>query len=166
MLSTLDAWGGHSPPTTPIDWKGIGELLEQLEKDHVQVRAKYRLASILLPKDALRNGVSPYQDFDMLIDVRNDFVHPKAQVHPPKYFNRFVNSGWTYNAKIDEVKLAGWRMQLETPEVARWACRAAHNIIWDIVERLDGPTEPLIQLLHQDLKFQWSKTVNDARVCA
>jgi hypothetical protein len=164
MLSTLDTFGRHAPPTTPVDWKGIGELLEQLEDTHAQVTAKYLLASILLPKDALRKGDQPYQDFDMLINVRNDFAHPKAQVRPPKYFDTFVNRGWTYNAKTDEVKLAGWMLQLETPEVARWACRAAHNIIWDIVERFDGPSEPLIQFLYEHLKFQWSKTVNDERV--
>jgi hypothetical protein len=79
MLSTLDTFGRHAPPTTPVDWKGIGELLEQLEDTHAQVTAKYLLASILLPKDALRKGDQPYQDFDMLINVRNDFAHPKAQ---------------------------------------------------------------------------------------
>ena len=164
MLSTLDALGKQAPPTTSVDWKAIGELLEQLENSHVQVTVKYLLASILLPKDALRKDDLPYQDFDMLIDIRNDFAHPKAQVRPPKYFDTFVNRKWTYNAKTDEVQLAGWMFQLETPEVARWACRAAHNIIWDIVERFDGTSEPLIQSLHTRLKFQWSKTVNDARV--
>lgn len=159
MLSTLDAL-----PTTTIDWKGIGEFLEQLEDAHAQVTAKYLLASVLLPKDALRKGDTPFQDFDMLIDIRNDFAHPKAQVCPPKYFDMFVNRGWTYNTKADKVKLAGWMFQLETPEVARWACRSAHNIIWDIIERFDCTSEPLIQFLHERLKFQWSKTVNDARV--
>ena len=164
MLSTLDTLGRRALPTTLIDWKGIGELLEQLEDAHAQVTAKYLLASILLPKDALRKGEQPYQDFAMLIDIRNDFAHPRAQVRPPKYFDTFVNKRWTYNTKTDEVKLVGWMLQLETPEIARWACRAAHNIIWDIVERFEGTAEPLIQLLHQRLRFHWSKTVNDARV--
>lgn len=156
--------GRLSLPTTPVDWKGIGELLEQLEDAHTQVTAKYLLASILLPKKPLRKGEQPYQDFDMLIDIRNDFVHPKAQVHPPKYFETFVNRGWTYNAKTDKVKLVGWMNQLETPQVARWACRAAHNMIWDIVERFEGISQPPIHHLHMLLKFQWGKTINDERV--
>lgn len=93
MLSTLDGLDRRSLPTTPIDWKGIGELLEQFEDAHAQVTAKYLLASILLPKDALRKGQQPYQDFSMLIDIRNDFAHPKAQIRPPKYFDTFVNKG-------------------------------------------------------------------------
>lgn len=163
-LSNLDAGGGFILQTTPVDWKGIGESLGQLEDKRERVTTKYFLASKLLPKDALQKDAPSYQDFKRLIGIRNAFVHPKPQIPKDLDYDYFVNKGWTYNAKTDKVKLDGWMSQLETPDIARWACRSAHSIIWDIVERFDGTSEYLIQRLHEDLKFQWGKTVNDPRI--
>ena len=164
LLSNLESTDKSSQQTCHSDLKSIGQLLEKQEEAHIQVNAKYLLASILLPRDALDTGKQLYQDFSMLIDMRNDFAHPKVNKKPPKYFESFVNKGWTYNAKTDEAKLVGWMFQLETPEVARWACRAAHNIIWNIIERFGGSSENEIQSLYYTLQFQWGKTRNDERV--
>ena len=164
MLITMDMLGRITIPTIPVDWKGIGEFLEQLEEAHAPVVAKYLLSSILLPKNSLRKGEQPYQDFNMLIDMRNDFVHPRSQTGEPKYFKKFVDKGWVYNKKTDKIKLVGWMNQLRTPQIARWACRAAHDIIYNLVERFNGVSETQINLLYNRLNFQWSKTVNDERV--
>ena len=99
QLSTMDNYARHMQPNTNLDWKSVGERLEQLEDEHAHVTDKYLLASIMLPKDDLRKGHQPYQDFDMLINLRNEFAHPKAQVDPPRYFEVLVNKGLTYNPK-------------------------------------------------------------------
>jgi hypothetical protein len=65
----------------------VGNLLEQLEKDRVQARSKYLLASKLLPGHALDPGAPPYQDFSL------------AQTEPPRFLEQFENKGWTYNAR-------------------------------------------------------------------
>jgi hypothetical protein len=77
----------------------VGNLLEQLEKDRVQARSKYLLASKLLPGHALDPGAPPYQDFSLLIDLRNALAHPRAQTEPPRFLEQFENKGWTYNAR-------------------------------------------------------------------
>jgi hypothetical protein len=164
MLSTLDILGRIVVPITPVDWKGVGEVLEQLENAHAPVTTKYLLASILLPNASLSVEKEPYQDFNKLIRVRNDFVHPRAQTEAPKYFKTFVDRGWAYNKDTDEIKLVGWMNQLRTPQVAQWACRAAHNIIYNIVERFAGTSEPMINHLYISLNFHWGKTVDDERV--
>ena len=135
-----------------------------MEQDRASVKLKYLLASKLLPGEPLQKGASPYQDFSLLIDMRNDFAHPRAQDAPRKYFEQFVSRGWTYNARADEVKLAGWMIQLETPQIACWACRSAHNIVWNLVERFDNAPEVVIQVVGDHLRFQWEKTLDDERV--
>jgi len=145
------------------NWIDVGDILEQLEHERVQVKSKYLLASKLLPGEALQRGRQPYQDFAMLIDMRNDFVHAKAQTKPPQYFEQFVNRGWTYNASEDESKLVGWMNQLQTPQIACWACRSAYNIAWNFVGRFDT-TEPAIQSIGASLRLQWAGRQDDDRI--
>ena len=146
------------------DWIRVGTQLEEFEAGHEQVTAKYLLVSKLLPGEPLKKGELLFQDFRLLINVRNDFAHPKAQQEPPKYFEVFENRGWTYNKKTDKPKLYRWMTQLETPEIACWACRSAHNIIWNIIERFGDTDHVVIADLYQGMKFQWGKTLSDKRV--
>jgi hypothetical protein len=146
------------------NWIDVGDLLEQLEHERVQVTSKYLLVSKLLPGEALRGDMPPYQDFAMLIKIRNDFVHAKTQTKPPLYFEQFVNRGWTYNDSGDEIRLAGWMNQLQTPQVACWACRSAHNLVWNFVARFDNIAEPAIQSIGASLRLQWGKTQDDDRI--
>ena len=147
------------------NWIDVGDLLEQLEHERVQVKSKYLLVSKLLPGEALRRDRKPYQDFAMLIDMRNDFVHAKAQTKPPQYFKQFVNRGWTYNVSGDEIKLQGWMFQLQTPQVACWACQSAHAIARNFVERFDNITDPVIQvIIGNSLRLQWARTQDDDRI--
>ena len=96
--------------------------------------------------------------------MRNDIVHPKALEIEPKYLQDFSQKQWLYNKLEDEPKLAGWLFQLETPEVAAWACRAALGVITDFVERFKNDSHPLIAALHSQLHGQWGKVSEDARV--
>ncbi|HEY3245452.1 MAG TPA: hypothetical protein VGM03_19085, partial [Phycisphaerae bacterium] len=51
------------------------------------------------------------------------------------------------NASEDEIKLQGWMSQLQTPQVACWACRSAYDLVLNFVERFDNITELAIQLI-------------------
>lgn len=146
------------------NWIDVGDLLEQLERERVQVKSKYLLISKLLPGEALRRGTKPYQDFALLIDLRNDLVHAKTQTKPPAYFEQFANRGWTYNTSEDEIKLVGWMNQLQTPPVACWACQAAYNLVRNLVERFDSVTEPAIQSIGVMLRHQWAGRQDDDRM--
>jgi hypothetical protein len=146
------------------DWITVGILLEEFEAERMQVAAKYLFASKLLPGKPLKKGEQPFQNFQLLIATRNDFVYPKAQQKPPKYFAQLERLELTYHKKTDEPKLAGWMTQLATPEMACWACRSAHDIIWNIIERFRDASHMRVGQLYQDMKFQWGKTLNDKRV--
>lgn len=138
-------------------WVSLGNLLEQLEADHIQIKSKYLLLSHIIPGTPFLKGEPPFQDFSLLIDVRNDFVHPKAQQEPPKYFQHFLNKGWLVSGKDEEVKFLGWMNRMKTPEIANWACKASLNIIRDILIKLQQVEDPYIKILSTHIGSFWSK---------
>lgn len=145
-------------------WNSIGEVFEQLEKERAQIKTKYLIGSQLLPGPALNKGMPPFQDFSRLIDMRNDFAHPKVLESPPKYIDYFNKKGWLYNKLDDEPKLVGWLNQLETPEIAAWACRAALGVISDIVERFSSVSNPQITFIYSTMKLHWDRASGDPRI--
>jgi hypothetical protein len=154
-----------SPELSDLErWTSVGTLLEQLEKENAQIKTKYLWVSQILPGCPLTKGKRPFQDFSRLIDMRNDIVHPKALEKEPKYLQDFSQKRWLYNKPTDEPKLAGWLFQLETPEIAAWACRAALGVITNFVERFKNAPHPLIAALHSEMHFQWGKVSEDTRV--
>jgi len=150
-------------PTLEV-WGSLGACLEKLESQRATLKAKYLIASKLLPGGAFKKGAAPFQDFSLLIDVRNHFAHPKVQQELPAFIHDFSQRGFLYNRPRDNPKLAGWLFQLETPHIATWACRAARGIIWGVVQRLEFGTHPVISSIHEDMNFQWSKILSDSRV--
>lgn len=153
-------------PTDPEmeRWISVGTILEQLEKEKAQIRTKYLWVSQILPGCPFTKGKPPFQDFSKLIDMRNDIVHPRALESEPKYLQDFGQRLWLYNKPKDEVKFAGWLFQLETPEIAAWACRAALGVVTDFVERFNNNPHPCIATLYAHLHFQWSKVSEDTRI--
>lgn len=145
-------------------WTSVGTLLQQLEKEKAQIKTKYLWVSQILPGCPLTKGKPPFQDFSRLIDIRNDIVHLKALENEPKYLQDFSQRQWLYNKPKDEPKLAGWLFQLETPEIAAWACRAALSVITDFVERFKNDSHPCIAALHSKMHFQWNNVSEDTRV--
>jgi hypothetical protein len=124
------------PEGQSCDFKGIGEILKSLEEAHVQTTAKYLTAAHLLPGDPLKKGSKPYQDFKLLIDIRNHLVHPKPVKKEPSFVKVFRDKGWTTDVHMELPKMLPhtlWITQLMTPYVACWACRTSREIIHHIL---------------------------------
>lgn len=140
----------------------VGSLLRQLEDDHAKLESKYVLASHMLPGKPFVPGEQPFQDFKKLIRIRNDLTHVKVDGVRP-YLEDFMRRGWAHNRPDDEVKLAGWLFQLETPQIACWACRASHATVWDLVSRLRQVPGVLAEMVHRRASCQWETTLGDKR---
>ena len=145
------------------DLRATGHLLTELEKDHAQVTAKYLLSGERLPGPAFDPGATLFQDFSLLIALRNSLAHPRAQREPPSFYAFFESKGWTYDAKGKKPKLEGWVFQLETPEVACWACQAAAKIVANIVSRLEE-SPSAAQHIWNRLNHQWKGALSDKRM--
>jgi hypothetical protein len=144
------------------DVTDAGQILKMLEDDHASVALKYKVVSRLLPGKPLRAGQAPLQDLEVLIRLRNKLAHPVAQESTPAFVTQFCKRGWTYDS-MEEGSLVGWIFQIETPEVAAWACRVAYSSIWNIISRFNALPENVWMLL-KPLEGQWRTGLSDTRI--
>jgi hypothetical protein len=168
LLSTYDMYGPYRRGSNDPDWIGIGEILEQMEADKASITTKYLTASILLPGEPLRKDKEPYQSYKTLTEVRNDFAHPKPQVDErpavtykqPKYMSTFEQKRWVYGTRDGDARAVGYLNRLQTPQIARWACRAARDIVVNIYDRFELiPSHPINFVF-----TSWKNRLKDERV--
>lgn len=109
----------------PADW-----LEERLE-----IRIKLVLVSQLLFGKSFKRNAQPYQDMDLLVQIRNDLVHYKMGRQIPNYLGPLDNRGITLRSK-GKVKESGadfaWPHKLSCTEGVRWA----HNTVCKTVAAL------------------------------
>jgi hypothetical protein len=171
---------GHFLTTVPVfvadhgapeqqEWGPIGHVLKQLEKDHAQAVTKYMTASVLLPGEALDPGRDPLQSYKQLMRVRHEFVHPKPQTEEIKDGVRqetdlmqfFIAKQWTVETRAGGgPHVTGYFNRLQTPEVARWACRAAMEIVLNISQRFVRERVTPLDIIYGD----WSDMRKDPRI--
>lgn len=138
---------------------GIHDALETMEEENAQILSKYIVASMVLPGIPLNKGTQPYQDFARLIGLRNAIMHMKIQEHPAegkieKLLSYFQSRKWTYDPGPNVVVI-GWLSQIQTPQIARWACRSAAAVALDIADRFDSGNP---------VRFMWDRMRTDPRV--
>ncbi len=149
-------------PTLTLDspkWAEVGAILDELEESHTPVHVKYMLASRMLPGVPLRRDAAPFQDFCLLFRVRDLIVHPRPEESErSRKVARALRS-----RKLDDGSVGnGFVYEVQTPRLARWACRSVHEVIWDMLARFEsagvGP-----RLFYEPLENQWGKTRVDLR---
>ena len=168
LILAHDKYGPHPRTVTDTTWRAIAASIEQLETDHVQVTGKYLIASVLLPGEPLQRDEQTFADFSKLITIRNNLVHLKVQVESnypgaakqKTFLNDFKNRRWTNPPLEDGGTAIGWLKQIQTPQVARWACRSSANIIWDTFQRLESLPEP-VRKIYEGFEDQWRTCVNN-----
>lgn len=125
--------------TLPEPLAAARDLLPEFEQQKLQIRSKYQMLFYVLRGQSLNLGELPYQDFDLLITLRNELVHPKAGLV------RRDQDGAIYEASVrrllDRLKQRGllderfakferpWRNQLESRAAAIWALSAVSRIV-------------------------------------
>jgi len=116
-------------------------VLGKLEEQRVSLRAKIEMAHFILKGKSLDTGGLPYQDFSLLIDLRNALVHKRPEtfetalpldlsvtIKPHPLVNRLAKR------KIIPLppkrSAPQWETYISVPEVAVWA----HNLAIDMVK--------------------------------
>ena len=59
--------------------KVLGEVLEEAEDARVSIEFKYHIAKLVLSGQAFDKGSQPFQDFALLVSLRNHVVHAKPE---------------------------------------------------------------------------------------
>lgn len=144
-------------------WIGISDTIAALENESTQILGKYMISSVLLPGDPLRKDKQPYADFVRLVGLRNALVHQKPVTDPPMRSNAasplkviadFEQRKWTFGR--GDASITSWITKVQTPEIARWACRTASAIILNILDRLGDLADPMDRV--------WYQTRTDPRI--
>jgi hypothetical protein len=102
--------------------------LDQKWLEQLDVRLKLVLIPQLLFNTSFDRSTQPYQDFDILVSVRNDFVHYKMHKGPPKYLK--VLEDRSIALPHHEQAAIVWTDQLSSSEGIRWA----HNTSCKVVQ--------------------------------
>jgi hypothetical protein len=104
--------------------------LDQDWLEFLDIRPKLMLIPQLLFNSTFSRSVQPYQDFDILVAVRNDFVHYKMHKNPPRYLKALEER----SIALPHHKEAAivWADELSSSEGIRWA----HNTSCRVVQAL------------------------------
>jgi hypothetical protein len=73
------ASGPQYASNEPEEVKAFGAILEDLEQQKAQIDVKVQVAYYIFERQRLDRGGLPYQDFDLLIKIRNALVHKKPE---------------------------------------------------------------------------------------
>jgi hypothetical protein len=108
------------------------DVLQELEDSRASVTAKYLAASLVVAGKSFPKGASPFQDFKLLIDLRNAIMH----VHPTVGNDAHQGQRATDALAQRGIAIAGgqpgslpWFDRLMMPSVAVWAHDSALAII-------------------------------------
>ena len=102
--------------------------------DKIELGLKLVLIPQLLFTKSFSRDSQPYQDFDLLIKIRNDFVHYKMKGKSPKYLQALDDRGIslvspTKNSEADYA----WPHKVSSSEGIRWAHNTACSVVQELV---------------------------------
>jgi hypothetical protein len=138
----------YSEPLDPI-YIAFAGLIEELEKSRASTASKFWLGKWVLTAKPYDKGAQPYQDFVLLLDLRNTLVHARfldrleqdpnepggytRSVGPPAIISKLESKGILAESPISAMS---WGGQITTKATARWACDTASAIVISFLEGL------------------------------
>ena len=115
----------------PHSIRELADILDEAEESKGSVTLKYLLAKAVLPGEPFDKGAKPFQDFALLVRLRNDVVHMKPHVikeEPTKIVAQLAQRDLCH--PWDHMQVSSWVASVSTRAIARWAC----NVVVDMVE--------------------------------
>jgi hypothetical protein len=131
----------------PEQVRTLAGLLSEVEDVRGTTNLKYLLGKLALSGKTFDKGANPYQDFAVLMDLRNSLMHLKfdriesvkineVHIRYPGVIAKLQSQNILAQFEDDDNAVASWVLRVSTPAVARWACNATASIVKDIVESI------------------------------
>jgi hypothetical protein len=121
-------------------------ILKEVDRDRGSISQKYLWAAYLLSGKCFDKGKNPYQDFKLLIDLRNSLMHlkPDDDLTYSEHGAIVITPSETIEVLqrrkfAREDNASGFNL-IQTEKVAEWACNAAKHIILAVLNMI--PDEP------------------------
>ncbi len=145
----------HCPEDSRNRGKALIDALELIQEGKGQLALKFQVAKFILSGTSYETGAKPYQDFDLLLDIRNGLIHPKAfavksdesgaSVDPLRKFREKLRSLEIIAEFSEENVMAPLSTWVQTRAAAHWACNTAVEMAHALFET---PAEDrLVQML-------------------
>jgi hypothetical protein len=117
----------------------FAQVMGDAEEAHARLESKFTLASWILSGRNIDRGGQPYQDFALLMRLRNDLVHTK----PNKLFVHGVTTNEEAHGSLlarfrdknilaDDNVTGSWTYLAQTKAVAEWSCKTAAHVVNDM----------------------------------
>lgn len=131
----------------PEEVRSLAHLLSEVEDARGSTNLKVLIAKLALAGKTFDKGLNPYQDFAILIELRNSLMHLKIdriervkineiRVHHPGVIDKLRSKNVLAQFENDRNAVASWLIRISTPAMARWSCNATVGIVKDIVESI------------------------------
>jgi len=141
LQSFVNEMTEHAQNMSSIQLAEVGvfaQMMGDAEEDRASLDFRLRLAHWILTGRMMDRGSQPYQDFALLIGLRNDLVHTKP--------NRLYTYGKTTNEEahsrlmkrfrdkniLAEENSASWTHLVQTRAVAEWSCRSVARVVNEV----------------------------------
>ena len=125
------------------------EILQEIEDSRGSLTLKYLMASQILSGKPFEKGRNPYQDFALLISLRNDILHLKPRASSsagistiPKYIIGLQQRGLAMASSANMP--ISWFDSLHTREMAEWSVASAREIILAILSSISDGQDPML----------------------
>jgi hypothetical protein len=126
----------------------LATTLNAMEEARQEIQLKYHAARRILTGHEFPRGAAPFQDFDQLVKLRNDLVHPR-------HLDRTTALGYTEPASpvVRDLQQRGltctrgrrpgdpmggisWLSEIYCGRTAAWAHKAARDVIAELIRAL------------------------------
>lgn len=125
-------------PRQPAEVATFAQMMGDADDDHASIDFRVRLAHWIMTGRMMDRGGPPYQDFALLIWLRNDLVHTR----PNKLFafgkttmeeahGRLLNKFRSKNILADDY-IASWTHLVQTRAVAEWSARTVAAVVNEV----------------------------------
>ncbi len=112
--------------------------------EDLELKKKYYLLPLLLWGKTYERGARPYQDFEMLIRIRNDLIHYKMRHYhrdnEPKYFKILSERDALLSSPHPDADFA-WVFKIFNSKGALWAYNTACRMAKELLRLADQQTQ-------------------------
>lgn len=124
----------HVKDDYPEALKAFAAIMPDLDEYRVQFRTRFLLATYILGGKSPNKGSTLVQDIDLLIRLRNEFVHTKPEPIPDLNDSKLMESPHKLIKRLLDQKIirlppgcspAFWRRWISNPNVAQWSINVA-----------------------------------------
>jgi hypothetical protein len=128
-------------PSEPEAVSVFAQCMMEAEKSRASLESKLALANWVLVGKKLDTGAQPYQDFALIVRLRNDLMHFKGNerfepnVSPEEFHKKLIRRFGNRDLLAQDIEPGSWIHAIETKAIAEWCCRTAAQVVVDFVSK-------------------------------